>query len=367
MRKKLFEFDKHSHTGLTAEKLLEKATKEEKKQLLEFKEYNKEAIAEILRFREVTGVNLLRTELKDEQYFMNELKTTTLFGETTKNKIRGVIRKWLRFIFSDWRIRFNGFEDIKFNSEAKREKEIDESLLFSKEEIELLMKAEETIFYKTFLIVQYEGGLRTGEARALEWNNVVFDDDFCYIKVSSKKNRHSTPKFREIPLKEATYFLRELKKDQERTGINSKWVFPSSQDISEHISKQVNKWFKRLVKRVLNKDRYNYLLRHSRGTELQRLIKNNQTNISNATEFLGHSEKMFNKVYSHMDNKEKIELMKKQFYNFKYLPPEKKHELELKIDDLLKRQEKTEKKQEITQNLVIGLLREIKRLKLGQQ
>ena len=71
------------------------------------------------------------------------------------------------------------------------------------------------------------------------------------------------------------------------------------------------------------------------------MVKENITSKDNAVQFMGHSEKMFDKVYSHVDKKTIKELMKKQMYNFEYLPEEKKHKLEIEIEKQKKEIEKT--------------------------
>ncbi len=49
-----------------------------------------------------------------------------------------------------------------------------------------------------------------------------------------------------------------------------------------------------------------------------------------------HSEKMFDKVYSHMDKTQIKQLMKKQIYNTEELTEEQKNKYDKQIDDLKK-------------------------------
>jgi integrase len=362
MRKNMFEFSKK----ITSEKFYKKLSKEEKETLEKFKDYllisaseerSREALREILRFREIIGKEINNFDLDDLRYFLKELKLYN-FADLTKNKIKAYIQQFIKWMYKDWSAKFNNLEDIHFNSNAQRKNEITSEDVLTKEEIEKLMVGEKSLFYQTFFIVQYEAGLRTIEARKLKWSDVLFEEDeeFCSIQVSSKKNRNRTEQIREIPLKLATPYLRKLKEQQKSKGIVSKWVFPSPQDPSNFISKQVNNIFKEITTKVLGKSKYNYLLRHSRGTELQRLVKQNQMSKDNATEFLGHSEKMFDKVYSHMSKDDKKKIMKKQLYDFKEITPEKKHDLELEIEKLKKRQEISEKRQELMEKVISGFI-----------
>jgi len=342
MRKTLFEYT----PKFTSEQLHAKLPPREKETLNKFYDYMlisasegraKENIRECLRLREVVGVDWSKITLEDLRYFLLELKKSS-FADLFKNKIKAFVQKFLKWKFKDWSERFDDFEDVKFNSDAERKKPIIPETLLTEEEIEKMIEAEKSLFWKTFLKVQYSGGLRTLETRSLDWSKITFnDDDFSTIKVSSKKNVNATPKEREIPLgKGATYFLLELKKQQKSLGISSKWVFPSPRDPTKHISKAVNSWFRKLSKKVIGREEVNYSLRHKKATELKSLIKKNQMSLDNATDFMGHSEKMFNKTYSHMDKKDIVKIMQEQIYGFKPISEAKKHKLEIKVDKLKK-------------------------------
>ena len=200
------------------------------------------------------------------------------------------------------------------------------------------MKTEPKLFWKTFFITQYEGAFRTGEVRKLKWSEVNLNknDGFVYVSVSSKKNTKRREKKRELPLKESLYYLEELKKQQRTQGINSDWVFPSPMNPNKHISKAVNLWFNKLTKKALGKQINPYLLRHTRGTELNELVSAGKMSKSLALQFMGHNEEQFDKCYNHVSEEKIKQLMKEQIYNFEYLPEEKKHELEQEIEVLQK-------------------------------
>jgi len=306
----------------------------------------KEGIKEILRFRKIIGVPLNNISHEDIIYFLNELKNSG-FGDLTKNKIKSFIKRFLKDTFKDWTIRFDNLKIIKLNKKASRKNPITSKDIISKEELEMLIKEEPKLFWKTFLAVQYFGCLRTIEARSLLWESVEFeDDDFTTLTIISKKNPDSSPEERTLPLpSKVTYFLKELKKRQEKGGIKTKWVFPSPINHKKYISKSVNLWFNKLTKRVLGRAITNYVAtRHSYGSELRKMVKNGNLSKDNAIEFMGHSERMFEKVYSHLEKKDVKELMKKQIYNFEYLPEEKKHKLVNEIKELNKRVGEMEKK-----------------------
>jgi len=107
--------------------------------------------------------------------------------------------------------------------------------------------------------------------------------------------------------------------------------FPSPNDPNKPISKAVNLWFSNLCKKVLGHSSNNYILRHSKGSALQKKVREGTLSKDNAVEFMRHSEKMFDKVYSHMDKEDIKALMKKQIYNTKKLTADVRHQLEIKI------------------------------------
>lgn len=339
MRLKLFEFTKDKSSQYYFNKL----SKEERDILNKFKDKllvsaselrSTSAVKEVLRFRYLTGKHLNKITSEDLGYYLREIKTSS-FSDNFKNKIKGFVQRFLKWNYKDWSERFDDFEDIRFNSDAERKKPITPQDVLTKKQLDKILETEKNLFWKTFFIVQYEGAFRTGEVRKLKWSEVnLKDDGFTDVKVSSKKNRNATSKFRELPLEQSTKFLIALKKQQKAEGIKTDWVFPSPVNSNKHISKSVNAWFSRLTEKALGKPIHNYMLRHTRGSELAELVHKGVMAKSLALKFMGHSERMFDKVYSHVKDKFLKDEMKKQIYDFEYMPEEKKHELEKEIDKL---------------------------------
>jgi len=343
MRKTFFEYTRER----TSKSIYEHLDKEEREIIDKFRDYMlisasekrcDEARREILRLREVVQKNYNDIDLEDLRYFLKQVKEYEL-ADYTKNKVKAFVHRFLKWKNKNWSEKFDNFEDVKYNNDAHRKKPITSKTILKEEEIERLIEHEKSLFFKTFLKVQFVGGLRTGEVRALEWDRITFNDNgVCSIKVISKKNRNATDKERIIPLsKGANYFLLELKKQQKNNFIETKWVFPSPKNPNKMISKSVNDWFRKLTKEVLGREVTNYTLRHSQATKLKTLVKQNKLSKENAVEFLGHSEEMFDKIYSHLDKEDNLKIMREQIYGVQELPEEKKHELELQIERLNKK------------------------------
>jgi len=73
------------------------------------------------------------------------------------------------------------------------------------------------------------------------------------------------------------------------------------------------------------------VLRHTRGNEYRTLVKEGKLSKDNAIETMGHSEKMFDRTYSHLDKEDIKEMIKEQLYSFEDLPPERRQSLEEQI------------------------------------
>lgn len=296
----------------------------------------KKSRGDAIRFLIMANKTLSKINLDDLREFLRVLKQSN-FSDYTKNDIKGHLQRFLKWYFKDWSERFDNFEDIKYNSEPQRAKEIKPEDVLKKEDIERLIKAERNIFWKTFIIVQFQGALRTLETRSLKWDMVDMQDlDIGWLNVSSKKNRNGTEKKRiAVPLNsQAISYLRELRKHQKENNVKSPYVFPSITNENDFISSHsVSVWFSRLTKKVLGKQVTNYMLRHSQGEHLHNLVRDGKLSKENALLMMGHSEKMFDKTYSHTDKQNLKEVLKKQVLDIDYLVPERKHELELKIEE----------------------------------
>ena len=312
----------------------------------------------ITQIRVILDKNFNKIDLKDLRILLAIINQSWL-SDGTKNNLKIDVKNFMKYLFKDWSIRFNGLEDIKKNY-TTNEKKINAKNMFSKKDIESCMKHETKMYWKAFLITQYEGALRTKEVRFLKWNDIKFnvDDDISEISIYATK----TKKARTIFVKEATFYLQKLKEEQENIQNKSIYCFPSKKNINEPIDKWgVSMWFRNLTKKALGEMRWNYLLRHSRATELYRLAEQGKISKDTAIRFMGHSEDM-TKTYTHLDSQEVKEMLKEQIYKLEDLPPEKKAELEKKIEEQQKTIDNISKRAGIQTKITQILLK----LQLGQ-
>lgn len=312
----------------------------------------KTLLKEYLEYRQARGITS-KTRLQDVRRFIIQLKriiqkdydalnlqdlraflvllNKSSMSDFYKNNVKADMKNFLKYVFKDWSLRFSDFDDLKFNRKKRNEKKINSSSVISKNEVDKLIKHETKVYWKCFLLLQYEGGLRTKEARTIKWSDISFqDDDITEINIFATKTKRA----RTIFVKETTHYLKLLKEEQENTGIKSVYVFPSKSNPNKPIIKStVNMWFRKLTQRVLGVKKWNYLLRHSRATELYRLAKQNKIAKDTAIEFMGHSEDM-SSSYTHLDKQDVEKMLREQVYHIKDdLPQEKKHHLEIQIEE----------------------------------
>lgn len=320
-------------------------SKEDKELLKDYFEYRRargvnteEKIKDIrrflLQFKFIIEEEYKDLNLKDLRQFLALLNNSYL-SEHHKNNVKADLKNFLKFLFPDWSMRFNNFEDLRYNGNARNEEKINSSAMISKEDIERLIRHEPKIYWKAFLLVQYEAGLRTKETRCLKWEDVQIniDDGLSELKIFATK----TGKSRTLYVKEATRYLTKLKEEQEDMGEKSVYIFHAKVKTNQPVHKStVNMWFRRLTEKVLGVKKWNYLLRHSRATELYKLAKENKISKDTAIKFMGHSEDM-SSTYTHLDKEDVKKMLKEQVYKIDDMPEETKHKLELEIEKLKKK------------------------------
>ena len=284
----------------------------------------------ILQLRYIFQKDLRNIDLNEVREITAIINTSWLKTEV-KNGLKIDFKNFLKFAFPDWSMRFAGLEDIRQNANPRNEERINAQTIFSHEDIEKMVRHETQMFWKAFVLTQYEAGLRTIETRSLKWDDIKFnvDGDISEVNIYSTK----TKKARTVFVKEATFYLRKLKEEQHNHGIISIYVFHSKEHNVPVSKNAVSMWFRELSKKALGRQGWTYLLRHSRATELYRLADENKISKETAIKFMGHSKDM-SYTYTHLDKSEIKNMLKNQVYKIEDLPEEKKHELEKEIDDL---------------------------------
>ena len=210
----------------------------------------------------------------------------------------------------------------------------------TKEDIEKLVRHETRMFFKAWILTQFEAGLRTGEVGLIKWDDIKFnvDEDISELSIYATK----TKKARTVFVKEATFYLKKLKEGQENTKTKGVYVFHSKNDINKPVnSYTLSLWFRGLTQKALGRKGWLYLLRHSKASELYGLSRENKISRDTAQSFMGHNRDM-SYVYDHTNSEAIKKMLKDQIFHIEDLPPEKKDEYEKKIAALTGRMEKME-------------------------
>jgi len=263
------------------EEVYKKLPEKEKQIIEKYLEYRKargitseQKVADLRRYiiqaRKILDKNFDDITLDDLRKFLAILNSSYL-SDYTKNNLKIDIRNFLKWKIKKWSDRFNDLEDIKI-SNSRNENKINPSILLKSKDIERVMKHETRMFWKSFFITQYEGGLRTIEVRNIKWDDIAFnvDGDISSINIYASK----TKKARTIFIKEATFYLKRLKEQQENIEQKGIYVFHSKKDVNKPIDKgTISSWMRSLSERALGRKIWSYILRHSRATELYRLAK----------------------------------------------------------------------------------------------
>lgn len=226
------------------------------------------------------------------------------------NRTRNYIYKFLKTIMNfgtKWySLNFNEIypKMINFTDPNERKKEMD---FYTFEEFNQFISVEDNLKYRCFFKTLYFCGLRKGEARALNWNDIDFKNNTLNINkglsdnVNGKRYIISSPKTKSsnriLPLpKEVVNDLKELKKkNMEYTNYKVSWfVFGSELPLGDDaIRRRKNRNCKLAnIKQIRIHD-----FRHSCAS----LLINNGADITLVAKFLGHSkiDETLN-TYAHM-------------------------------------------------------------------
>lgn len=251
--------------------------------------------------------------------YISEISPT--YSIEMMNKIKSsIIKNFLKWHYPDWSSRFRNIDSV-LRTEKGAPKYKPEDML-SEEDFKKLMAKESDRFWKAYFMTLFYGCCRPSEVCNLKWKDVEFEagDEGAYISIYSAKNKKNFLKY--IP-RDVAFYLKELKE------LNSEWVFWNEKTKSPITRRGALYQIKTLSKKALGKPIDLYTLRHSIAT-----INYNKDDIKDtdvATQ-MGHTTSMKNK-YVH-NNKEKLkEKARKIYISTDELPPEKKHELEKKIQE----------------------------------
>jgi integrase len=295
----------------------------------------------LIKICDVFEGDLENIDLKRLRLFLNILNQSDLLP-TTKNEIRKVLKRFLKETYDNWSSLFKQLNDIKGEKEINQDK-INADTILRKKEIEALIRGADNLKYRAMLILFYETAGRPEEIINLKWNAINLNEGSVKLKSSKTGN------VRINPIQESIIHLRRYKQEYPFVDIKADdWVFVSPQNRERHQSLiGVGIYFKRLSTRVLDRPIFPYLIRHTRATELQKVLP-----AKIYEKFMDHSTETATR-YSHLNKDDVRKVMLENVYKIKELSEEKKTELEKKVKKLEESHDLTIKKTEsIIKNMI---------------
>ncbi len=282
----------------------------------------------LLQFYDITEKDLDKIEKEDVNGFLVVLNKSHR-SMWTKNEIKVYIRKFLKWYYKNHEM----IENIKLDSRRDlNPQKINENNLVTKEDVERMLRFAESFKEKAYLFLSFETGARPQELADLKWQSIKFEDKYADINLFSSKTKQS----RNFPVNRAREFLWEWKQNYSFPDIKPKdYVFPSRLNRDKPITTAaLNKMLRRMsVKAGLDKDVWNYLMRHSTAT---RLYEELPTPI--VEKFMGH--KNMSGIYAHISSKKAREEMLNKIYNIEELTQSEKGEIKELKENFGKLQDK---------------------------
>ena len=236
---------------------------------------------------------------------INKIDISTAYKNDIQKFIKIVLNWGSKIYGYDFRQFYNKI--TKFNNPNEIKKEMD---FYTIDEFQKFISYEDDIKYKCLFETLYYCGLRKGEARALTWEDINFEDSMLRINKNatsangnenSKKFEITTPKtkssIRTIPIPEV--LLNDLKtlleSEKKVYGYNKKW-FVFGSDIP------ITNWSVRTRKNeICKKAELRQIRIHDFRHSCASLLINNGANITIVAKYLGHTkiDETLN-TYSHM-------------------------------------------------------------------
>lgn len=185
----------------------------------------------------------------------------------------------------------NPFTDIKQIKVVEKEK-----MVFTDEEIPLLIEAIDIPLIKNFVMIGLYTGMRLAEILNLQWNDILLNDKI--IKVLNKENhRTKTTRIRAIPISEKLYpVLVNMKTELNEKYSGEKYLFQSYTKRPFDKSFITTKFKHYVIKAGLPEHLHFHNLRHTFITQLLR----KGVSIYKVKVLAGHSSIKTTEGYAHL-------------------------------------------------------------------
>lgn len=293
----------------------------------------------IIQIRYIIGCSFKEFDTLDDVVNLSKLIKSSRLSKDVRANLKINLKNLFQYFYPDWMSRFMGlkcFSNKKNKGQNKQDKQDTYTAedLPKEEDDKKILQTETTNFWKTFFIVHAETGNRTIETRTIENKNIKFNEEGAEIEIFMTKNNKK--KFN-ILSRQAADFIKKLQEEQKNIGVYGKYLFPSPENVNNPICKNsVNEWYRKITKRATGRIIIPYLWRHRKATLLYTLATENKISEDAAAKLMGHGKGMA-KTYVHRPDEATIKILREQLKNINTeISPERKHELELKMEGIQK-------------------------------
>lgn len=158
---------------------------------------------------------------------------------------------------------------------------------YSRDEVQRMLESA-TGWFKAFLVTLFNTGIRTGEALALQWGDIDFENNTITIQ---RTQRHGVLKETKTNIVNVLYMPTPVKEALQlhgQTAKSSLWVFPNENTLQPYFESRpiVKSYFKPLLERLNIPYKTLYATRHTFAS----LIVENNMPITLAQKYLGHTK-----------------------------------------------------------------------------
>lgn len=270
----------------------------------------------ILQLFDVTQKSLSKQTKKSIDDFLLLLSKSDK-SNWTKDEIKVYVKQFILWLYKDVSLVEN------FKATAKKgldPQKITENNLVTEKDVEKMLRYAESYKDKAYLLLAFQTGARPQElSENLRWKDIKFEDAYADVTLYSSKTNES----RTFPVvKETKEALWEWKQHYSFPDVQPKdFVFPSRWRDKSMTTAGLNKILRKMANLAgLNKDVWNYLLRHSRCTKLYEELPQQIVE-----KLMGH--KNMAGVYAHISSKKAREVMLNKIYKIEELTKEEKEEI----------------------------------------
>lgn len=246
---------------------------------------------------------------------------------STKNDIKKILKRFLKWKYKNWSSRFNQLQDVKLNTKNEK-RDLSKQDLLTPDEMKLIVNSTDSLKYKLILLLMQETACRPEELLKIKWKDINMNNQEILLNSSKTGER------REIPINKSIDHLKRYKTECFfETPRNTDFVFPNPRNSNKHVTTQsLSDFLFKLEKRLgFEKHLYPYLWRHS---ILTKMIKTLSPKVYE--QYAGHSLETGMKIYAHIDNEDLKQELYDKVYNMEKLTQEERRELKEVKEDLKK-------------------------------